>query len=389
MTLGTLIVSLLLGRLSSSGESQIVMNYGASATTRPNEILFQTLRYVAFFEVVGFVVLSYRYFVGHGYPFLKSLWYGLFHSITAFCNAGMSLHPDNLITMSNDVIYTLVITLLVIVGGIGFLVISNLSHYRFWKRDLRLRGHISLHSRLVLWATFVLLLLGMTLFVLFEWNASLKGPEMPSIVEALLDGNVAEAYATFKVNAMKLFKSFAQTASLRTAGFNYVEMSEVSAPSNTLSILLMMFGGSPGSMAGGIKTTTIVVLILLIRAYVRGDRTVHVHQRTIPDAVCREAMVLFVFYLLVLFIFFFILCTTEKVLMAKVGSLGLFYEVSSAFGTVGTSLNATTSLTPFGRGMISIAMFLGRIGPLSVALMMAGHRHIHRVRYPEESVSVG
>jgi trk system potassium uptake protein TrkH len=186
-----------------------------------------------------------------------------------------------------------------------------------------------------------------------------------------------------------LLNAIFDSATARTAGFNSTDTAALSPASKILTVFLMFIGGSPGSTAGGIKTTTIVVLILLIRAYVRGDRTVHVHQRTIPDAVCREAMVLFVFYLLVLFIFFFILCTTEKVLMAKVGSLGLFYEVSSAFGTVGTSLNATTSLTPFGRGMISIAMFLGRIGPLSVALMMAGHRHVHRVRYPEESVSVG
>jgi trk system potassium uptake protein TrkH len=389
MTLGTLIVSLLLGRLSSSGESQIVMNYGASATTRPHEILWQTIRYVAFFEVIGMIVFTYRYFVGHGYPFLKSLWYGAFHAVTAFCNAGMSLHSDNLIGLSNDVVFCLMITALVISGGIGFLVISNLSHYRFWKRDLRLRGYISLHSRLVLWATFIMLLVGTTLFVLFEWNASLASEDLPSVFESLTQGDFAAAYEAFKMNLLKILKSFYQTASLRTAGFNYVDMTEVSAPANTLSALLMMIGGSPGSMAGGIKTTTIVVLFLVIRAYVKGDSSVQIYQRTIPDTICREAMVLFVFYLLMLFAFFFCLCVTEKAVLEKVGSLGLFYEVSSAFGTVGVSLDATTSLTSFGRLMIALAMFLGRIGPLSIVLMMAGKRPIQRIRYPEESVSVG
>jgi trk system potassium uptake protein TrkH len=100
-------------------------------------------------------------------------------------------------------------------------------------------------------------------------------------------------------------------------------------------------------------------------------------------------MVLFVFYLLMLFAFFFCLCVTEKAVLEKVGSLGLFYDVSSAFGTVGVSLDATTSLTSFGRLMIALAMFLGRIGPLSIVLMMAGKRPIQRIRYPEESVSVG
>lgn len=389
MTLGTLIVSLLLGRLSSSGESQIVMNYGASATTRPNEILWQTIRYVVFFEIVGLIVLSSRYFIGHGYSFLKSIWFGCFHSISAFCNAGISLHSENLIAMNTDVVYMLMITALVISGGIGFLVISNISHYRFWKKDLRLRGHISLHARLVLWTTLVLLVLGTAIFALFEWNVSLAQHEMPSIYQSLCEGEFSVAYETFKVNFMKVLKSLAQTASFRTAGFNYMDLSEVSTPTNALSIILMMIGGSPGSMAGGIKTTTLVVLILVIRAYVRGDQSVHVHQRTIPDTVCREAMVIFVFYILLVFVFYFILSMTEIVLVRNVGSLGLFYEVTSAFGTVGTSLNATGHLSPTGRVMISIAMFLGRIGPLSIAIMMAGHRAVHRVRYPEESVSVG
>ncbi|MDO4527961.1 MAG: potassium transporter TrkG, partial [bacterium] len=360
MTLGTLIVSLLLGRLSSSGESQIVMNYGASATTRPNDILWQTIRYVAFFECVGLLVLSYRYFVGYDYPLLKSLWYGTFHAISAFCNAGISLHSENL-----------------------------LAHYRFWRRDLRLKGQISLHSRLVLWTTLILLIVGTTLFVIFEWNASLATEEMPSVYESLKQGQFSVAFDSLKANFMKILTSFAQTTSFRTAGFNYIDLTEVSTPANTLSIILMLIGASPGSMAGGVKTTTVVVLVLLIRAYVRGDQTVHVHQRTIPDTVCREAMVLFVFYLLMVFVFYFMLSITETLLLQKAGSLGLFYEVSSAFGTVGTSLNATTSLSPIGRVIISLAMFLGRIGPLSIAMMMAGHQRVHRVRYPEESVSVG
>lgn len=390
MTLGTLIVSLLLGRLSSSSESQIVMNYGASATVRPNEILRQTIRYVAFFEILGTILITSRYFFAHNYPFLKSLWYGFFHSVSAFCNAGLSLHSENMLAIGNDVYYMLTITFLVIVGGIGFLVISNLSHYRFWRRDLRVRGRITLHARLVLWTTLVLLILGTLIFALMEWNASLAADgSSQSLCTLLWHGEFVEAYEAFKINGLKVLKSFAQTASFRTAGFNFVEMDQISAPANVFSIMLMMVGGSPGSMAGGVKTTTVVVLILTIRAYVRGDQAVHIHQRTIPDTICREAMVLFVFYILIVFTFYFVLNLTERLLIGEVGNLGLFYEVTSAFGTVGTSLNASTLLSPIGRFIISFAMFLGRIGPLSIALMMAGRETVHRVRYPEESVSVG
>ena len=175
----------------------------------------------------------------------------------------------------------------------------------------------------------------------------------------------------------------------RTAGFNLVPMDAISAPANLLSVLLMLIGGSPGSMAGGIKTTTLVVLLLTIRAYIRGAPTVEVHHRTLSNAICREAMVIVFFYLATVFLFYFVLLSTETRLIALRGDFALFYEVSSAVGTVGTTLNATPHLSPIGRLIIALAMFLGRIGPISIVLMMARRHTTHWTRCPEETITVG
>ncbi len=389
ITLGTLIVSLLLGRLSSSAEAQVMMNYGESVRGKANSLLWQTIRYVLSFEIAGILILSMRYYFTYGYDAIKSVWFAAFHTISAFCNAGIALHPDSLISFANDPVVLVTITLLVILGGIGFLVISNLFHYHFWKRDIKKRGHLSLHSRMVLWATATLLIVGGLLFAILEWNHSLgKNPGI-SLYEAIRLGEWGTAGETAHLYLMKIVRAFSQTAIFRTAGFNVVDISEVTSSGNLLSIILMLIGGSPGSMAGGIKTTTIVVLFLTIRAYVRGMPEVQVHRRTISDAICREAMVLFVFYLLIVCLFYFILNLTEAIVIEKHGHLVLFYEISSAFGTVGASVNATGDLSVAGKVVISIAMFLGRIGPLSIALMMAGQTHVQRIRYPEETVSVG
>ena len=390
LTLGTLIVSLLLGRVSAGGERQMMMSYGADNEGGAHSLLRQTVRYVFTFELLGTGLLFLRYFYHHGYPLAKSLWFALFHAISAFCNAGLSLHEGNLAAMRGDLPYLAIITLLVIFGGLGFIVLSNVFRYHFWQRDLRRRGRISLHARIVLWTTLSLLVGGGALFTIFEWNASLADlPGAASHWELLRAGDWTGLRHALAGDLERLAVGFTQSAMFRTAGFNLVPMTEITPPANLLSVILMLIGGSPGSMAGGIKTTTLVVLLLTIRAYIRGNPDVQVHRRTLSGAVCREAMVIVFFYLAVVFTFYAILLCTEKPLIAARGDLGLFYEVTSAFGTVGTSLDATAFLTPFGRLLISLAMFLGRIGPISLALAMADRGTTHHVRYPEETLTVG
>lgn len=389
LTLGTLIMTILLGRVPAGGEDQVILNYGANSSSKANSLLAQTITYVLSFEIVGGLILFSRYFWHHGYSLSESVWFSTFHTISAFCNAGLSLHAQNLIALNSDLIYISTITLLVTLGGIGFLVIANIFNYHPWYRDLRLRGKISLHTRIVLWTSLILSIGGGLLFTALEWNHSLNFCEIPSPWHALANGEWSTFLESSKLITQRICAGISQTAIFRTAGFNFVEMESISPPSNVLSVFLMLIGGSPGSMAGGIKTTTLVVLILTIRAYLRGSPTVEVHRRSISDMICREAMVIVVYYFVMVFSFYFILLLTEELLVTSRGDFVIFYEVSSAFGTVGSSLNVTPSLSPIGKALITLAMFLGRIGPISIALMMAGQEVSHRIRYPEETITVG
>ncbi len=389
LTLGTVLVTLLLGRVTAGGEEQMMVSYGANSATNAKRLLGQTMRYVLTFELLGAILLFCRYFWTYGYTLGQSIWYAVFHAVAAFCNAGMSLHPANLIPFQNDIPYMTIITCLVILGGIGFLVLANVFHYHFWRRDLRKRGRISLHSRIVLWTTLILCVFGGVLFTLLEWDGVLGEVHGPTLQECFISGDWSSLSYQIAARIEKVWTGFSQAIVTRTAGYTFVPMNEVAQGTNTLSIFLMIFGGSPGSLAGGIKTTTLVILLLTIRAYVRGNPSVQIHRRTISDAICREAMVIVFFYLMTLFLFYFTLRLTEHTLIATRGDFALFYEVTSAIGTVGSSLDATHLLTPIGKAILAFAMFLGRLGPISIAFIMAGRGVSRRIRYPEENITVG
>lgn len=389
MTFSTLLIYLLMGRLSARDEAGVMLTSGAQNTPNARDLLKKTVRYVFFFEALGAVALFTRYYFVHDYPFGKSWWYATFHAVSAFCNAGISLHPENLVILREDRIYIFVVSLLVTVGGLGFLVLANLSRYRFWKRDIRQRGHISLQSRLVLWATLGCIGIGGLLFMIFEWNGLLGANYGPSVADCVFAGQWREAASALAVWGRKAFDACAQTVMFRTAGFNLFDLGSATQQSTFVAIFVMLIGGSPGSTAGGIKTTTVIVLCLTIRAMIRGEQEVCVHHRTVPQSITREAMVIVFFYFIVLFGFYLMLLTTEKAILTEHGSLALFYEITSALGTVGTTVNSTGLLTLFGRLVISLTMFLGRIGPITIALAVSMRNRAPRIRYPEEHVTVG
>ena len=389
MTLGTAIVSALLGRASIGNETQVMQASGAQSIGSVRTLLWRTVRYVVGFETAGALILAWRYRMLTDFSLLHCFGYGFFHSVNGMCNAGLTLHSDNLATIGQDPIYMLTITALVTIGGIGFFVLSNMFHLKFWRRDLRRRGRLSLHAWLVLWSSAFIFLVGGTLWTLLEIGHSLGPSRLGDFIGALSSFQWGAAWESLLAMVYQWQTGVCQAAMARTAGFNFVNMGMIDSPANLLTILLMLIGGSPGSMAGGIKTTTVVVLLLTIRAYVKGNREVQIHHRTVSDSVCREAMVLCVFYIGIVFLFFFLLLLSEPMLVSQCGDFALFYEVASAFGTVGLSLNATGLLTPVGRILIVLAMFLGRIGPISVVMMMSDRAPIRRVRCPEEKVTVG
>jgi trk system potassium uptake protein TrkH len=297
-----------------------------------------------------------------------AIWPALFHAVSAFCNAGFSLFSDSLIQFRDNPTTLAVISTLVVMGGLGFIVLEDLRGRLAAKRLYR----VSTHTRLVLVSTGVLLVAGWFFFALFEWRHELAG-------------------LTF---VERLANAFHMAVTPRTAGFNSVDYAQLSNPSLFLTIVLMVIGGSPGSMAGGIKTVTASVLVLLFLTRLRGERSVHAFERTIPPGTVARAASLAIGGLAILGGAIFLLLISETAAPSAAEHdhfLRLVFEAHSAFGTVGLSMGPTTSeLTPAGKLVITSLMFLGRVGPAAVvgAMFAAGVRHHARFRYGEEDVNL-
>jgi trk system potassium uptake protein TrkH len=297
----------------------------------------------------------------------EAAWLAVFHAVSAFCNAGFSLFSDNLVGFRRDPATLLVIAALLIAGGIGFLVIQDLR--------LRLAGgkrRLSLHSTLVLRVTALLLALATALFFAFESAETLAG---------LGPGQ-------------RLANAFFMAATPRTAGFNSVDYDQLANPSLLLTMGLMWIGGSPGSTAGGVKTTTVALLALLLAARLRGDRAVSSGGRTVPEDTIQRAVGLAVGFVLLLVAFVFALLVTELPQAAtdddRVHLARLAFEAQSALGTVGLSMGVTPQLSPAGKLLIVALMFLGRVGPLAIlgAMALRGRQRAS-LRYAHEDVLVG
>ncbi len=298
---------------------------------------------------------------------VDAIWPAVFHAISAFCNAGFSVFSDSLMSLRTSPWTLSVVAALIVAGGLGFLVMQELR-----MRARRMVPRISVHTRLALTTTAVVIVVAWGAFMVFERNHQLAGLSLPD----------------------RLCNAMFMSVTPRTAGFNTVDYGQVSNPSLFLTILLMVVGGSPGSTAGGFKTTTFAILFLAFLSRVRGDRHVHAFGRTIPRETIEKAASLVVGGIILLGAAIFLLMLTE----AHVGGfddrshlMQLIFEAHSAFGTVGLSTGVTSSVTPAGRVVLVVLMFVGRVGPASmVAAMAAGSsRRKAPFRYGREDVLIG
>lgn len=300
-------------------------------------------------------------------------WHAVFQSVSAFCNAGFSTFSDSLVGFAGSPLSLLVVAGLIVLGGIGFLTLEELNQRRRAHQEGRPFA-LSLHSRLVLAMTLGLLLAGTAGYLVFEWNVTLGGmPVMDRVVNALFMSSTA-----------------------RTAGFNTVDYARASDSANFLTILLMSIGGSPGSTAGGLKTTTFGLIMLLAWSRIRGREDVHAWGRSVPPETLSRAIGLMVVGFGVLTLGIFLLTAAELsalVHAARVHGqfLAHMFEAASAFNTVGLSLGATSDLSTGGRWVIILLMFVGRVGPLAfaAAITRSAERRKTRVRYAYEDVVVG
>jgi trk system potassium uptake protein TrkH len=308
-------------------------------------------------EAIGALVLAIRW--SQEMSWGKAIYYGIFHSISAFNNAGFGLEPDNLSKWVGDPTVNIVITLLFIIGGTGFFVIADILE----KRSIR---KFSLHTKIVLVSTILLNVVStIVIFALEYHNADTLGK--------LGMGD-------------KWWAAYFQGVVPRTAGFNTLDIGELTLSSKVYMMGLMFIGAAPGSTGGGIKITTFVLLLLALWVVLTNKEDINVFQRRIPKSLIYRAFSIATSAMIFVFVIFFLLTITEK----GIDMSTLLFETISASGTVGLSANFTGDLSPAGRILITIMMFIGRVGPLTIGFVLAIRSNKQsKIRYAEEKILIG
>ncbi|HCS55852.1 MAG TPA: potassium transporter TrkH, partial [Planctomycetaceae bacterium] len=300
------------------------------------------------------------------YGMLGAIWPAVFHSISAFCNAGFSTNTESLMNLQNSPMTIFIISMLIIAGGLGFITMEEIQN-RFLSRKKSTR-RISVHSRLVLVTSGILIVGGWILFAIFEWRGVLNEMTMFN----------------------RLTNSFFMSVTPRTAGFNSIDYSLASDSTNFLTIILMTIGGSPGSTAGGMKTTTFALLGLLAWSRLRSHPTVTFANRSIPSETIQRATGLFVISTGSIVLSVFLIEMIGDSLGAEPQFLTRLFETVSAFNTVGLSMGLTPDLTTPSRWLLIILMIAGRTGPLSIAAALIVRLSIKgKYRLAYEDVVVG
>lgn len=366
MSFSTLLVLLTGMKAGFIGRVSLQDSFTHSGEYSPRHILKSIVIFTVYIESLGAFLMYSRF--AQDYPPSQAAYISIFHSISAFCNAGFSLFSQSLVNYQNDWGLNMVFSFLIITGGIGFLVMSELHH------NLRLRRRswerLSLHSKLVLSATGILLLTSTLLFMLFEWNNSLA--ELPA--------------------GLKPLSAAFQAITTRTAGFNTINIDKLTNASLFLSMILMFIGACPGSTGGGVKITTMATLALMGIAALRGRDRPQVFKRTIAERSVNKALSLTLVGLVIISTCTIALTATELGSQSHTESSGRFLELAfetvSAFGTVGLSTGLTPTLSPAGKGILTLMMFIGRLGPLSIAFAISRQRE-KLFHYAEESIMIG
>lgn len=312
-------------------------------------------------QLIGAALLMVSF--GPKYGFWKGLGFSLFHAISAFCNAGFDLFGDSLESMRQNSYVILVLAGLIIAGGFGFVVWREVLNWFKTKR-------MSLHSRLALKVMTVLLAGGFILFLAIEGNLS--------------------AYSDELSFGQRLVNTFFLTVTPRTAGFNSIPYADLSHASLIVTMILMFIGGNSGSTAGGLKTSTLGVLVLYAWASIHGKEVVVYRERTINRRVIMRAFALF-FISVLIAIFAITLLSITETIPPDFGIEYVAFEVFSAFGTVGVTMGLTPNLSLIGKGLIILLMFIGRVGVYTFLLAVARRQKNNetRIRYPEEHIMVG
>ncbi len=311
------------------------------------------------FEAIGSIMLFFSW--NHpDWSMGERIYHSVFHSISAFCNAGFSLNSDSLMSYSHNYPVLLTIAVLIIFGGLGFVVIMELGGARVFSANKSAKNKKwSVQTKLVVLISTILLVAGT--FVIFILESS--------------DGSVGD----------RLMQAFFSSVTARTAGFNTLDFARLSMPATLLILILMFIGASPGSTGGGIKTTTLGVLFGSLYSIITGHNKIKMFNRNVSFTVLNRALVVFAFSITVIAVSTFFLSITENAQY-----LDILFEEISAFGTVGLSRGLTPNLTGWGRFIIILTMFIGRIGTLTLAFAITTPKENQKIEYPtERNIMIG
>lgn len=355
MTMAT-IVALLLGK-KITFKDRLVIKEQLNQETMTG--LVKLTKYVIaatfFIEGVGAIILSTKFIPIYGIG--KGTWFSVFHAISAFCNAGFDLMGSSLEPHVGDLTLNLTLAALVIIGGLGFTVYIDISKNRKFSR-------LRVHSKLVIVMTIFLLVFGSISIFIMEHNNP----------ETMLNLTTKE----------KVVASFFQSTITRTAGFNSINLSGLRESTVVLMVILMFIGGSPGSTGGGVKTTTFGVLLLTTISVIRGNKDVNIFKKRISQSVINRSLAIFMVGIVLVLSITLFLTFTENA-----NFLDLLFETTSAFATVGLSRSLSPNLTNIGKIIISLTMYSGRVGALTMAFAFAQKERVENYRYSEGYITVG
>ena len=357
MALGTFFLVAIGRRLSYASEFSLMNAYGVAEIRGVRGLILWIVGSMFVVEAVGAGLLYFRF--RDWYP-------SVFFSVMSFCNAGFSVYSDSLARFEADPFVLFVLAVETILGGIGFLVIYNICTFKFLRRKSGARGRLSLHSSVVLRFSLYLIAFTFVVFLACEWTGALKDFGW----------------------GQKLWVAFYQAVTPRSCGFTVIPLEALRVPTIEIYEWMMFIGGAPGSVAAGIKVTTFAVILYSIFAMCRGEQETVISRRVISYDVVRESIVIVVALLLLAALVYGVLVAIEP--HSADSDWRLFFEALSAITTTGLSIGDTTArLTPVGRAIVMIGMFCGRLGALTVVLLIGARESKRHVRYPSEELVVG
>ncbi len=363
MTFTIGIFSMLGGSFSLKWRFAFSEIYNEVTIIPPTQILKKIIFYTIIIESITSFILFTQFI--KKLSLADSIWFSVFHSISAFCNAGFSTFSDSLMPFNNNPVVIITISFSIILGGIGFIVLTELANLKIRRKNPVFR-QFSLHSKLVLVSTIALIISGGLLFLFLEWSHVLKNFSLTE----------------------KILTAYFQSVTCRTAGFNSIDTGSLRHSTLSIMMLLMFIGGSPGSIAGGIKTTTFAVISGMVISKFRGKKQVVFWDRSINEDIINKSMTL------VILSFIFIYASTITILSVHSfdennSFLQVMFEVISAFATVGLSTGITPRFPDLSKFLLTIVMFVGRVGPFAILTAISVKQKDIEIEIADENIMIG